>query len=55
MEEKSASYERVHLYIQPNFLCKESAEYIARVVMTVVEKLYTWCHHTSGNPGNVFL
>ena len=45
MEEESASYEEVHL-------C--SVEYIARVAMTVRKKLYTWSHHTRGNPGNLF-
>ena len=36
MEEESASYERVHLYIQPNSQCKDSAEYIARVATRMV-------------------
>ena len=54
MEEESAHYERVHLHIRPNSLCKERAKYMGRVAMTVGEKLYTWSYQTGRNPAHVF-
>ena len=34
MEEESASYERVHVYIQPKSLCKDRTKYIAIRIAT---------------------
>ena len=39
MEEHPHIIERVHLYIQPNSLCKDREEYISRAVMNVGEKV----------------
>ena len=41
MEEESASYERVYLYIQPNSLCKDSAEYTLSGLPWLWAKNYT--------------
>ena len=54
MEEHPHTIERVSLHIQPSSLCKDRTKYIGRVAMTVGKKLYTWSHHTGGNPADVF-
>ena len=50
--------EKVHIYIQPNSLCKDRDEYISRAVMNVNEKLNlldTWSYNTDGSLANVFI
>ena len=54
MEEESASYERVHLHIQPNSLFKDRAKYIARVATRMVTSSVEFFSHSHGNPADVF-
>ena len=58
MEEHPHIIEKVQVYIQPNSLCKDRAEYISRAAMNVGEKLNlldTWSHNTDDSPANVLI